>query len=331
MIIESRAYARAGLLGNPSDGYFGKTISIIVKNFGAHISLYQSPELHIEPQAQDSNTFRNIYHLKESVSLTGYNGGIPIIKAAIKKFCDYCDQNDLRLSNKNFTIRYSSSIPRQVGLAGSSAIIIATLRALTKFYGVKIPLEILPNIALAAEAEEMGINAGLQDRVAQTYEGCVYMNFDRSIMEAKKHGDYQRISPALLPNLYIAYKTALGKVSGKVLSDIRTRYDNGDEFVINTLKEIAGLAEKGREAILNHDHATLHELMNHNFDLRAKIMRISDSNLEMIRTARSCGASASFTGSGGSIIGMYYGDEMLNKLMVRLRKIQARVVKPYIE
>jgi glucuronokinase len=330
MIIESRAYARAGLLGNPSDGYFGKTISIIVKNFGAHISLYQSPELHIEPEAQDTNTFRNIYHLKESVSLTGYNGGTPIIKAAIKKFCDHCENNNIRLSNKNFTIRYSSSIPRQVGLAGSSAIIIATLRALIQFYGVKIPIEILPNIALAAETEEMGINAGLQDRVAQTYEGCVYMNFDRSIMEKKKHGDYERIDPTLLPNLYIAYKTALGKVSGKVLSDIRTRYDNGDEFVINTLGEIAGLAEKGRESIRNRDYGTLHELMNQNFDLRARIMRISDSNMEMIQTARSCGASATFTGSGGSIIGMYYGDEMLNKLVVKLKGIQARVIKPYI-
>ena len=45
MIIEQRAYARAGLLGNPSDGYYGKTISITVKNFGAHITLYESPEL----------------------------------------------------------------------------------------------------------------------------------------------------------------------------------------------------------------------------------------------------------------------------------------------
>jgi len=49
LIIEERAYARAGLLGNPSDGYFGKTISIIVKNFGAQVTLYQSPELKIEP------------------------------------------------------------------------------------------------------------------------------------------------------------------------------------------------------------------------------------------------------------------------------------------
>jgi glucuronokinase len=329
MIIDSRAYARAGLLGNPSDGYFGKTISIIVKNFGAHISLYQSPELHLEPQEQDLTRYRNIYHLKDSVSLTGYNGGLPLIKAAIKKFCEYCEGNNVRLSNKNFTIRYSSSIPRQVGLAGSSAIIIATMRALMQFYNVKIPIEILPNLALSAEVDELGIHAGMQDRVIQTYEGCVYMNFDKKIIEENKHGQYQRIEPALLPKLYIAYKTSLGKVSGKVFNDVRARFDKGDPHVVNTMSQIASLADAGKEAILKGDHKRMFELMNENFDLRCKIMNISESNMELINTARSCGASATFTGSGGSIIGMYTDDEMLNKLVVKLKNIQARVIKPY--
>ena len=35
MIIAAHAYARAGLVGNPSDGYFGKTISFIIRNFAA--------------------------------------------------------------------------------------------------------------------------------------------------------------------------------------------------------------------------------------------------------------------------------------------------------
>jgi glucuronokinase len=63
MIIETRAFARAGLLGNPSDGYFGKTISIIVRNFGAQVTLYQTPELVIEEQEVDVNKFRNIHQL----------------------------------------------------------------------------------------------------------------------------------------------------------------------------------------------------------------------------------------------------------------------------
>ncbi len=330
MIIESRAYARAGLLGNPSDGYFGKTISISVRNFGAHISLYQSPELHIEPQEQDVNIFRNIYHLVDSVSMMGYYGGARLVKAAIKKFCEYCDENRFKLGNKNFTIRYYSSIPRQVGLAGSSAIITATMRALMKFYDVKIPMEILPNIVLAAEMEELGINAGLQDRVIQVYEGCVYMNFHKAHLEAKGTGIYERIDPSLLPKLYIAYKTDLGKVSGKVLNDIRTRWEKGDVFVIDTLNQIAEKAEQGEKALLNKNIKKLDKLIDQNFDLRNKIMNISESNLEMIRAARNCGASAKFSGSGGSIIGTYKDDDMLNRLIVELKKIKARVIKPYI-
>lgn len=330
MIIDSRAFARAGLLGNPSDGYFGKTISLSIKNFGAHILLYQSPELVIEQQEADANSFRNIYHLKETVSLIGYNGGIPIIKAAIKKFCDYCDENSIRLANKNFTIRYRSTIPRQVGLAGSSAIIVATLKALMEFYKVEIPLHILPNIALQAETQEMGINAGLQDRVIQCYEGCVHMDFNKPQIEKHGYGVYTPIDPALLPDLYIAYKTDLGKVSGKVLNEIRSKYDKGDEHTIDTLTAIANLADEGAKAIAEKNYGLLGELINANFDNRCKIMTISDSNMELINTARGCGATASFTGSGGAIIGTYQDEDMLKKLIYSLKKINARVIKPYM-
>jgi glucuronokinase len=330
MIIEDRAYARAGLLGNPSDGYFGKTISIIVRNFGAHILLYESPELHIEAQQQDSNTFRNIHDLIESVNVMGYYGGTRLIKAAIKKFWEYCDDHDIKPQNKNFTIRYHSSIPRQIGLAGSSAIVTATMRALKKFFAIDIPLEILPSLVLSTEKDELGINAGLQDRVIQAYEGCVYMDFDKETLKRKNHGHYERLDPALLPKLYLAYKSELGKISGVVLNDIRTRYDKGDVEVINTLNRMAEIAEEGRKALLNRDRTALNDLMNENFDQRCKIMNISESNHEMVAIARSCGASAKFAGSGGSIIGIYKDDEMLTQLIVELKKINARVIKPYV-
>jgi glucuronokinase len=93
---------------------------------------------------------------------------------------------------------------------------------------------------------------------------------------------------------------------------------------------MASLAEQGREVILNRDYKTLHKLINRNFDLRCKIMNISPSNMELVNTARACGASAKFSGSGGAIIGMYDDDEMLRRLMVNLRKIKARVIKPII-
>ncbi len=329
-IIETSAYARAGLLGNPTDGYHGKTISIIVRNFGARISLYPSPELRIEPQEQDLNIYRNMYHLVDSVRLTGYYGGSRLVKATIKKFSEYCDQEDIRIGNKNFTIRYHSSIPRQVGLAGSSAIVTATMRALMQYYDVSIPREVLPSIILSAERDELGIIAGLQDRVAQVYEGCVYMNFDKALVDAQGYGNYEPIDPKLLPNLYLAYKIDLGKVSGTVLNDIRSRYDKGDQSVIDTLGEMAQLAAEGRQAILDKDTEKLNKLINKNFNLRCQIMNISDENKTLVQTARACGASAKFTGSGGSIIGIYENDEVLNKLVISLKKINARVIKPYI-
>ncbi|MFO7369924.1 MAG: hypothetical protein R6X09_06615 [Bacteroidales bacterium] len=330
MIIETRAYARAGLLGNPSDGYFGKTISIIVRNFGASISLYESPELRIEEMDVDQNIFRNMHHLIDAVNLTGYYGGTRLIKATIKKFAEYCEANSIVIGNRNFTIRYRSSIPRQVGLAGSSAIVTAAMKALMQFYQVEIPKHILPSLILKAEAEELGINAGLQDRVIQVYEGCVFMDFEKESLIKKGFGKYEVIDPALLPKLYLAYKVDLGKVSGTVLNTIRERFEKGDPLVHDTLTELADLAEKGKKAILEQNYPLLKKLMDNNFDLRCKIMNITESNMELVNTARKCGASAKFSGSGGAIIGMYEDDEMLQRLIVNLRKINARVIKPII-
>jgi glucuronokinase len=330
LIIETRAYARAGLLGNPSDGFFGKTISISVRNFGATVSLYQSPELCIEPQDSDSNSFRSVYHLRDAVATLGYHGGIPLIKAAIKRFCEYCDETGVRLPNRNFTIRYGTSIPRQVGLSGSSAIIVATFRALMKFYEVDIPLPLLPTLVMKAETEELGIAAGLQDRVIQCYEGCVYMDFNRDLVETQGFGRYEPIDPRRLPKLYIAYKTALGKQSGRVHNDVRTRWLKGEELVVQTLRDIAGVAERGYQALTDGPPEAFGDLVNENFDLRRKIYTISPSNLELIETARRLGASASFAGSGGTIVGTYRDDDMLNRLFVELKQLNARVIKPYI-
>jgi glucuronokinase len=330
LIIETRAYARAGLLGNPSDGFFGKTISISVRNFGASISLYESPELHIEPEPMDGSTFRSIYHLRDSVSMLGYNGGIPLIKAGIKKFADYCEENQIKLPNRNFTVRYRSSIPRQVGMSGSSAIVVALFRALMQFYKVEIPIQILPQLVMVSETEELGIAAGLQDRVIQCYEGCVYMDFDKTLIQNQGYGFYDRIDPALLPKLYVAYNTNLSKVSGKVHSDVRTRFDRGETDVIHVLSQIAQKAKDGHTALMEGRPDDLHELMNENFNLRCQIYNVPESNKRLINAARECGASAKFAGSGGTIIGTYRDDDMLNQLFVKLKKHNARVIKPFV-
>lgn len=44
-----------------------------------------------------------------------------------------------------------------------------------------------PGLVLQAE-EELGITAGLQDRVVQVYGGVVYMDFAKDMMQRHGHG-----------------------------------------------------------------------------------------------------------------------------------------------
>ena len=59
-VIETYGYARAGFLGNPSDGYFGKTISFSFVDFRARVLLYPSARLEIRPSKADLPIFDSL-------------------------------------------------------------------------------------------------------------------------------------------------------------------------------------------------------------------------------------------------------------------------------
>jgi glucuronokinase len=328
-IFKTRAYARAGLIGNPSDGYHGKTISLIVKNFSAEVVIYEWPELEIIPTRQDHCRFNNIEDFLHDTRLNGYYGGLRLVKAAIKRFAEYCLGKQIELKAGSFSLRYSSNIPRQVGLAGSSAIVTATMRALCRFYDVEIPKEILPGLILSVEREELGISAGLQDRVAQVYEGLVYMDFDSEYMSQHGHGIYEPLDPGILPPLYIAYQTELAEPSEVFHNDIRKRYDSGEAKVIDAMRTIADLARQARDCL--SDYQALADLIDKNFDTRRSIYNLNSKHIRMVELAREIGASAKFAGSGGSIIGTYRDKEMFGRLKRAFEKESCAVLIPIIE
>jgi glucuronokinase len=333
LIIRKRAFARAGLLGNPSDGYNGKTISIIVRNFWAEVVLYEWDTVEIVLAEDDRARFSSIEDLARDVKLHGYYGGIRLIKATIKHFVEYCQTRNIPLHNRNFSVRYQTSIPRQVGMAGSSAIIVATLRCLMEFYNVSIPQEAQPTFVLSIEREELGIAAGLQDRVIQVYEGLVYMDFNRS----REHDvagltcySYESLNPALLPSLYLAYHDALSEPTEVFHNDIRGRFNRGDEKVIEAMLHFAELAAQGREALLTGNFERLGYLMDENFNTRRSIYNLPTWQVEMVDAARACGANAKFAGSGGAVIGIYRGEKMYAALSKTLGALGSRVIKPEV-
>ncbi|MCA8993102.1 MAG: hypothetical protein KDA88_14025 [Planctomycetaceae bacterium] len=333
-IVRQRAHARAGFLGNPSDGYHGRTISLIVRNFFAEVTLYDWPKVEIVWTDDDQSSFDSIQHLHDDVELHGYYGGVRLVKATIKRFYEYCTEKGLELHSRNFAVRYSTKIPRAVGLAGSSAIIVATLRALIEFYGVTIPLHVQPSLALSVELRELGIAAGLQDRVIQVYEGLVFMDFakERSReIDGMECGVYERLDPKLLPPVYVAYSTEVGEPTYVVHNPLRARYASGDPAVVGAMQHFAELTDQGKAALLDGDHGRLHQLINENYDTRARICSISPNHSRMIDCARSVGASAKFAGSGGAIVGTYRDQAMFNALKQSMASINCHVIVPQIQ
>jgi len=318
-------------MGNPSDGYYGKTLSVAIRNFAARVSLYEHPELEIVPSFQDRSIYPGMRELAEDVRRNGYYGGIRLMKAAIKRFYDYCVRHDIPLDNRNFSIRYRSTIPRRLGLAGSSALVTATMRCLMEFYEVDIPKPILPGLILEVETEELGIAAGLQDRVIQVYGGLVFMDFSRDLMERQGYGNYEELDPALLPPLFLAYRTELGEGSEVVHNNIRQRWLDGDPEVHQAMRDFAEYAQQARDLLVAGRGMEIGPLMDRNFERRRSIMKLDPGNIEMVEIARSVGAHAKFAGSGGAIVGMYYDEDMFKRLRAAMEARGITVIRPDID
>ncbi len=289
-----------------------------------------SPHFEIVPTHGDLTKFNTVDDFVLDLKLHGYYGGMRLIKASIKRFHDYCHLNNIELNRNSFTISFDTDIPRMVGLSGSSAIVTATMRALMQFYRVEIPRHFLPSLSLSVEKEELGISAGLQDRVIQAYQGIVYMDFDRTLVEGRGFGDYEELRPKKMPPLYVGYAPDRAEVSDVPHRNLRALFNSGDKTVVGAMQKYRDLTDRGRVALLDGDWQELHAIMNANFDLRKTIMNIAPENLRMVDVARKVGASAKFAGSGGAIVGLYHSSRQYLELVDALGAIRCTVLRPMI-
>ncbi len=332
-LIEHTVSARAGLIGNPSDGYDGKTIAVPVRNFYATVRLWERPDRIILPG--DENEFDSIKHLFDYTSTNGFYDGSRLVKAATTVFFEYLLSMNKDYNGKKFEIDINTNIPRMVGLAGSSGIITGTMKCLQDFYDVKINPEILANLILRSETEKLGIAAGLQDRVVQAFDDLVYMDFSKEAFEKNnnEYGCYEKLDINNLPNLYLMYNLDPSD-SGKVHSNITSLYFNSNPSISNPVKKImkkfARLTDEFKEALLKKDFKKCSWLQNKNFDLRKELLGedgIGTGNLEMVNIAREHGCSAKFSGSGGAVVGIYPNELCFEKIREKIKNRPYELVK----
>jgi len=261
--ISEKAFPRVNLLGNPSDIYGGSGLGFPIRNWFTEVSLVPN------------------FSSNEEMNL---------LKAARKVFSEIHPIKD------QFGLRCFTDIPMKVGLAGSSAIVMAALRVLGKFHKFKWTWQSLAEATLTAEIKYLGIIAGPMDRWIQAQEKFVWMNFSKNKTKI--------ISDKMLPSFRILISSKPGKSSGSVHAPVMERWNRSDPFVKKVIDEYVILVEKGLEALLSGDFFGLAECMDRNFELRSSLFNIESGDQEIIDLCKMHGAAAKFCGSGGAIISL---------------------------
>jgi glucuronokinase len=284
------APARASLAGNPSDGYGGAVLALALNTWSAEAWAEPAPALAITPA--------NL-----------------LVEATIRRFAREVAPGALRTA-----VRWETSIPQEVGLASSSALVIATLRALSGLCEVELGRDRLAALALAVELEELGIQAGPGDRVAQAHGGLMFMDFSRD-------GEYEQLDPDLLPPLLIAWRPEASGHSGDIHTSLRDRHASGERLVRETMGKLVRVAREARTGLVEGDLEHFGRAMDTTLDLRQGMMELNPLCLEMVQVARRCGASANYTGSGGAIVVALPGPGPLDQVERELLDCGSRTIR----
>ena len=321
------AHARAGLLGNPGDAYGGKALALSIFDFRARASIEPSDGFVLHPGNSDLLRFTSVAEAVSTFRRVGSEDGLRLLRAAVARFWTHFPQlarlpvDDERL---RFAIRYETDIPRQVGLAGSSAIIVAAMRALASWFEVEIAPADLAELALAAEVEDLGIAAGPMDRVVQAYEGVMLMD----LQEPRTDSSYTRLDPSGLPPLFVAWAPEGGESSGKPHAKLRGRWERGDPEVHEVMQALRALVDDGVQALEQGDSEALRTLIDRNFELRARIFTIAERDRRMVALAREHGAAAKLCGSGGAVIGTTEREGVLEELQQAYHRAGLNMIRP---
>ncbi len=303
--ITKRAYARLGLMGNPGDAFGGAALSLTIKNLWAEVTLEPSSRLIISEPEIEIPDWASLDDFQKHIRDRGYYGGRRLMIALLERLMAYGKKTHRPFECPNFTLSWKSIIPNRVGLAGSSALLTAALRTLITHAHYEIPLLDQVDIIWKTEKENLGIPSGPQDRVAQVFEGLIFLR-------QTKEGELQveELDYKTLPPLFVAINEITNEGTEIYHSNLRERYLEGDPVVQEGLRQLNDLAIEARGLINAHRGAELGPLIDRNFNIRQSLVRLNPSQEKMVLEARAAGAAAKFAGSGGAIVGTCPADKM---------------------
>lgn len=297
--IEGRASARAGVAGNPSDALGGAALAVPVTSLQAEVELSPSSTLSIR-HLGGVPRWDSVESMVEQVRRVGHDGGDRVVTAAIVTLHRHLVGLGRSASAAPFELGWRTNIPRSVGLAGSSALVIATMRAVSAHWGLSIEPTTLASLALRAETDELGIAAGWMDRAVQS-------------MEAPTLVDPASAPDAVVPpmhvvamrrpvRLLVVWDDSGASPSGRLHGRLRERHTAGDPEVLRCIEGLVDTARAAAAALADGDMELLAEQVDRSCGWRRRLGALDDATSGLVQMAGEHGAAATSAGSGGAAL-----------------------------
>lgn len=197
----------------------------------------------------------------------------------------------LGLSDQDMTLEVAPTVPRAMGLGGSSAIAVAIIRALSDHYSLSLTDERVNELALESEKIAHGNPSGVDNTVATYGKAMLF-----------KKGAPPVVKPVTVagPMTIVVGMTGVESLTATTVRRVETAWKSQPERYERIFDEMDALALEGAEAMAAGDWVTLGALMNvcqgYLNGLQVSCVELE----ELIQIARDNGAlGAKLTGGGG--------------------------------
>ncbi len=204
---------------------------------------------------------------------------------------------------RGLRLETNSESPAGAGISGSSALMIATCAALSRFTGREIELEKLRVLAQNIEAQIIHVPTGCQDYYPALYGGVNAIHLDPDGI----HRAPVPVAPEEIEMRFLLVYTGAPRQSGINNWEVFKAHINGDKHVARNFDKIVALARDMHQAFLRHDWEDIARLLREEWKLRRtnapgittplidKLIAVAQKNGG--RAAKVCGA-----GGGGCIL-----------------------------
>jgi len=255
-MIKVSAPGRAGIIGNPTDGYGGSMIACSTKN-RAYVTIERADDLIIE------NDMGKVV-LKWENDFDNQGDYFDLVRSVLRYF---------KLYDMKGKIKSSTDIPVQAGLAGSTALLSCILAAVSAYAGISYNRYELAEVNRSIELNYMKTHCGYQDAYMTSFGGLNYPGFSRQgILQGPLIVSFYAVVEPLssyvktLP--FVVAHTGVKHHSGSFHKPLRDRWLEGEETVVNAYRDIAHLAREGKKALIKGDWDQLAYLMNKNHEIQ---------------------------------------------------------------